>query len=91
MRDEIRVQKRPQVRGVAAACVFVVVGDERPEIRSVTRLGRDFRLRDEIADLVLGRAGSPAAGNGESRGQCESSRFPWPLRQGESPTAGGRR
>jgi hypothetical protein len=80
------MQKRPHVRSIAAARVLVVVGDECPNIRRIARLGRSLGFIDEFADLVLGRAGGSAAGNGERRGQREKR-----LMQEESPTAAGRR
>lgn len=86
MCDEVRVKERPHVRGVAAACILVVVGDERPEIGSIARLGRNLRFVDEIADLVLGRAGSSATGNDKKYCQYQSA-----ITQGASPTAAGRR
>jgi hypothetical protein len=86
MRDEIRVQQRPDFRGIATARVVVIVGDESPEFRSIARLGGELRFGDKITDRVLGRTGGSAAGNGESRRQCETG-----LMQGGSPTAGDRR
>jgi len=86
MPDEIRVQERPDFRRIAAARVIVIVGDERPEFRCIARLGGELRFADKITDLVLGRTGGSAAGNGESRRQRETE-----LMQGGSPTAGDRR
>lgn len=86
MRDEVRVQERPDFRRIAAARVSVIVGDKRPEFRSIARLGDELRLADKITDLVLGRTGGSAAGNGDSRSQRETE-----LMQGGSPTAGDRR
>ena len=56
MRDEPGVQEIPDIRGIAARSVLVVVGDEGAKVRGIARLGRDFGRVDERVDFVLGRA-----------------------------------
>jgi hypothetical protein len=83
VRDQPGVEEVPDIRGVAALRVFVVVGDEGLEVRGIARLGRGLGGVDERADLVLGRAGGPAGGACEDERETE-------LTQGAPPTAAGR-
>jgi hypothetical protein len=85
MRDQPGVQEVADLGRVAAALVLVVVGDEAAQLRGIARLGRSLGARDELADLVLRRAGGAAACGGEQDREREG----WP-RQGVAPTAGCR-
>ena len=56
MRDEPGVQEVPDVGGVAAARILVVIRDEIAKLRGITLFRRGFSGIDECADLVLGCA-----------------------------------
>ena len=80
------MQEVADVRGIAAARVLVIVGDEPSKPGGIARLGRSLGARDEFADLVLRSPGGAAARAGEQDGDREG----WPIQEAP-PTAGFRR
>ena len=85
MRDQPGVQESADIRGVAAARVLVVVGNEAAKPGGIARFGRGLGARDESANLVLRSAGGTAARAGEQDREYEG----W-LTQELPPTAGYR-
>jgi hypothetical protein len=86
MCDEPGVEEIADLGGVAAASVLVVIGDGVTQFGGVARLGRGLDVRDESANLFLGRAAWAAAGKSEQNPERERR-----LSQGNPPIAGRRR
>ena len=84
MCDEPGMQEVPDVGGIAAARVLVVVGDEIAQPGDIALFGRGFGGIDERAKLVLGRARGSAGGGGERERKDETT-------QDIPPTAACRR
>lgn len=74
MRDEVAVQEAADVRRFAPSRILVIVGDERAERRGVSFFRGQFSRIDQGSDLVLGRPGRSAAGDGEARCERDASR-----------------
>ena len=64
MCDEPGVQEVPDVGGVAAARIRIVIRDEPAKLRGVALLRRGFGGIDECANFVLGGARGSACGGG---------------------------
>jgi len=86
MRNEIAVQERADVRGVAPGGILVIVRDQRAERGGIPFFRGELRRIDQGADLVFRRARRSAAGNGEARRDDEARRA-----QDKPPIAAGRR
>ena len=84
MSDEPGVQEVPDVGGVAAARVLVVIRNEIAKLRGIALLRRGFGGIDECADFILGRARGSAGSGGERERKDEPT-------QDIPPTAACRR